>query len=166
MFTLHGPAENLVGCLSPEFSRVSALMPKNVCIVAIERVTSLSQQDGEYHKRLAELSSSEDGTPPPTRELFHGTKSSNADSILSIGLQSAFNRTSMLGKGTYFSPKLELSLYTYTDVCHASKHSYVFLCDVIEKDTKCNSEKTIFVTPRDDSFRIKYLICFHKGQAY
>lgn len=140
-----------VNLSDPEFDRIAGLMP-DCCIVQIQKV--LEEKQG-FDKRFQELNK------PLIKEMFHGTKSYYVKSILEQGLKSANNRVSAYGIGTYFSPDVKVSLNGYTDKGSASELSYVFLCDVIVKDTGGN-KSTIYVCPRDDSFRIKYLISFYK----
>ena len=98
---------------------------------------------------------------PKVKEMYHGTKSQYVHGILRNGLKASHNRVSAYGKGTYFSPQARLSLFSYTNKSSIDELSYVFLCDVIVNDTGGN-KRNIYVCPRDDSFRIKYLIRFFK----
>lgn len=132
----------------PEFDRIASLMP-DCCICQIQ-VVNLEQ---DFEKRTDN---------PKTREMFHGTKARYVNNILNEGLRGSYNVTSAYGKGTYFSPDVKMSLFNYADRSRTDQISYVFLCDVVENEA--NGNKTnIFVCPRDDSFRIKYLINFYKG---
>lgn len=136
----------------PEFDRIASMMP-DCCIVEIKKV--LDDLQCFYNRNDIE--------DKKTREMFHGTKSKFVNNILSEGLRSYANKISAYGKGTYFSPDIKLSLFSYTDKDDKLNNelSYVFLCDVIVDETKGNGSN-IYVCPRDDSFRIKYLISFYK----
>ncbi len=156
-----------VSLRNPEWGRVADLVAKNYpnsCIIRIESVVSRNQD--EYDTRLGKLGITpeepKDRTEKsPVWEMFHGTKEKYVPGILKEGLKCSKNVVSAYGKGTYFSPFIKTSLHGYTDVSRSTKLSYVFLCDVVMKDTGGN-KSNIYVCPRDDSFVIKYLIRFHK----
>jgi len=121
------------------------------CIVEIRKY---GKENTEFEDRIGSMES------PQVVEMFHGTKFEYVNNILSEGLKSSYNRTSAYGKGTYFSPDVKFSLVNYTNKSQ-NDISYVFLCSVIVDDT--NGNKTnIYVCPRNDSFKIDYLISFYK----
>lgn len=140
---------------NPEFDRLSRMMPK-CCITQIIKIDDPNASN--FDKRLNEIT--EGDRSENVKEMFHGTKLQNVNSILAVGLQSKYNKISAYGKGTYFSPNISLSLGMYTDSIK-EQLSYVFLCEVISKDAKRGSQD-IYVCSRNDSFRIKYLIAFYK----
>jgi hypothetical protein len=140
-----------VDIFSDEFDRISKMLD-GFCIAEI---IEIRMDPTDFVTRVSTIKK------PVIKEMFHGTKSVYVESILKNGLKSSFNRVSAYGKGTYFSPFAKTSLYGYTDRCKEDDLSYVFLCDIIVNDTKGN-KSNIYVCPRDDSFRIKYLIRFFK----
>ena len=152
---------------NPEWGRIydviAASYGQEACVVRIEEVR---QDTAGYEYRLNELNiepeSPEDRTKESlVQELFHGTKEKNVLSILKSGLLASKNVTSALGKGTYFSANIATSLLGYTDTSKSTQLSYVFFCDAIMQDLK--GSRNIYVSPSDDSFKIKYLIRFFKN---
>jgi hypothetical protein len=137
----------------PVFDKIISLMT-DCCVINIQKVNRCHDN---YDKRVVKLMSQKD---IDIKQMFHGTKANNVESIVEKGLMASLNVISAYGKGTYFSPNVKFSLNQYTDKNYAEL-SYVFLCDVILNDTKGN-KSNIYVCPRDDSFMIKYLISFYK----
>jgi len=66
------------------------------------------------------------------RKLFHGTKASVIQTIISNGFNRDFNKVAYFGKGVYFASEASIS----KDYCDADDHghSFMFVCRVIVGD--------------------------------
>jgi poly [ADP-ribose] polymerase 7/11/12/13 len=113
------------------------------------------------------------------KQVFHGTKESNINTILYNGFDVTKNRVSAYGKGTYFAKRADYSK-NYTDVSQ-DELSFMFICKILvgnciigTSGMKIDTEKydcavdnikspNIYVIPYDNGAYPNYIICFHKN---
>ncbi len=161
------------------YDEISARVRKsypNSCIVWIEEnqndtLLSLYETHKEQVRQII-------GHEPKEQQLFHGTREESVNSILTVGFDPAYNKTSAYGIGSYFARDARYS-YGYM---HPGKEdvSYMFLADVItERQTSGVGYRTIpssydcavdtpnnpsiFVTPHHYGAYPRYIIAFHKS---
>ena len=163
-----------IALADPEFDRIAIKVFEsypNACISRIEKVEMDPKFEERFQNRLKDFKEHKikDFKEPDVRELFHGTKVKNVESILSDGFLVSKNVSSSLGKGTYFASYASYSVMGYTDKSKIWELSYVFLSDVILND--CNSGNRnhpgdnlqfICACRRDESCIPRYLISFYK----
>ncbi len=146
------------------------------CILYVDRIVN-----ERLEKRFLDLYESLKKKRPSTlciKKLFHGTKSSNINSICNDGFKVSSNVRSAYGIGTYFSTKASYSR-DYSDMDNDDV-SYLFVSDVIIGNINViggskqipdgidNSVDniyypTIYVCPYDNGCIPRFLVAFYKN---